>query len=70
MIKFSGTSQVRTGTGGKNVFPCLSNRRQDWQPYPVDTNYAVCDDQTKSILISPSSEVVGIIPLVKPLQAL
>ena len=27
-------------------FPCLADNEQDWQPYPVDPYYPVCDDHT------------------------
>ena len=27
-------------------FPCSADHEQDWQPYPVDTYSAICDDHT------------------------
>ena len=36
-------SQARTGTGDV-IFPCLADHEQNWQPYPVDPYYAMCDD--------------------------
>ena len=27
-------------------FPCSADHEQDWQPYPVDPYYAICDDDT------------------------
>ena len=39
--KFSGTH------GDKGIFlPCSADHEQDWQPYPVDTYSAICDDHT------------------------
>ena len=31
---------------GKKIymFPCLADHEQDWQPYPVDPYYSMCDD--------------------------
>ena len=29
---------------GKVYFPCSADHEQDWQPYPVDAQSAVCDD--------------------------
>ena len=26
------------------IFPCLADHEQDWQPYPVDPYYSMCDD--------------------------
>ena len=31
---------------GNIIFPCSADHEQDWQPYPVDPYYAVCDDHT------------------------
>ena len=38
--KFSG---ARTGTAGIH-FPCSADHEHDWQPYPVDSYSAICDD--------------------------
>ena len=27
-------------------FPCSADQVQDWQPYPVDSYSAICDDHT------------------------
>ena len=31
---------------GNIIFPCSADHEQDWQPYPVDTYSAICDDHT------------------------
>ena len=31
---------------GNIYFPCSADHEQDWQPYPVDTNSAICDDHS------------------------
>ena len=33
------------GQGNIN-FPCSAPHEQDWQPYPVDPYFAICDDHT------------------------
>ena len=33
---------------GNVHFPCSADHEQDWQPYPVDTYSAICDDHTYS----------------------
>ena len=33
------------GQGNLN-FPCSADHEQDWQPYPVDSYSAICDDHT------------------------
>ena len=38
--KFSGAN------GGKEIFPCSADHKQDWQPYAVDLYSAVCHDHT------------------------
>ena len=38
---------LRHVRGQGNIhFPCLADHEQDWQPYPVDPNSAICDDRT------------------------
>ena len=38
---------LRHARGQRNIhFPCLADHEQDWQPYPVDTYSAICDDHT------------------------
>ena len=38
---------LRRKRGQGNVhFPCSADREQDWQPYPVDPNSAICDNHT------------------------
>ena len=32
--------------GGKEIFPCSADHKQDWQPYAVDLYSAVCHDHT------------------------
>ena len=29
---------------GNNNFPCSADHEQDWQPYPIDSYSAMCDD--------------------------
>ena len=31
---------------GNIIFPCSTYHEQDWQPYPVDPYFAICDDHT------------------------
>ena len=31
---------------GNVHFPCSADHEQDWQPYPVDPYFAICDDHT------------------------
>ena len=31
---------------GNIHFPCSADHEQNWQPYPVDPNSAICDDHT------------------------
>ena len=31
---------------GNVHFPCPADHEHDWQPYPVDPYYAICDDHT------------------------
>ena len=33
------------GQGDINL-PCSVDHEQDWQPYPVDPYFAICDDHT------------------------
>ena len=33
---------------GNIIFPCSADHEQDWQPYPVDPYFAICDDHTYS----------------------
>ena len=36
---------LRHARGQGNVhFPCSADHEQDWQPYPVDSYSAICDD--------------------------
>ena len=43
-------SQARTGTERKFHFvPSSAGHEQDWQPYSVDPNSALCDDQKCSL---------------------
>ena len=38
---------LRHARGQGNIyFPCSADHEQDWQPYPVDPYYAICDDHT------------------------
>ena len=38
---------LRHVRGQENIhFPCSADHEQDWQPYPVDTYSARCDDHT------------------------
>ena len=32
------------GQGNINFHYCSADHEQDWQPYPVDPNSAICDD--------------------------
>ena len=34
---------------GSINFPCSADHEQDWQPYPVDPYFAICDDHTTYI---------------------
>ena len=59
-------SQSRTETGGKNVFPSSADHKQEWQPYPVDVQFAVSDDHThcrhlifENQNLPPSRRVLG-----------
>ena len=37
---------LRRERGQGNIyFPCSADREQDWQSYPVDPYYAICDRQ-------------------------
>ena len=47
---------LRHARGQGNVhFPCSADHEQDWQPYPVDPYFAICDDHT----YSSSAEIVN-----------
>ena len=36
---------LRHARGQENInFPCSADHEQDWQPYPVDPYFAICDD--------------------------
>ena len=38
---------LRHARGKGNInFPCSADHEQDWQPYPVDSYSAICDDHT------------------------
>ena len=38
---------LRHARGQGNIhFPCSTDHEQDWQPYLVDPNSAICDDHT------------------------
>ena len=38
---------LRPARGQGNIhFPCSAEHEQDWQPYPVDSYSAICDDHT------------------------
>ena len=38
---------LRHARGQGNVhLPCSADHEQDWQPYPVDPYFAICDDHT------------------------
>ena len=38
---------LRHARGEGNIhFPCSADHEQDWQPYPVDPYFAICDDHT------------------------
>ena len=45
--KFSGAN----GDKGNIRFPCSADREQDWQPYPVDPNSAICDEHAHSVVL-------------------
>ena len=37
----------RRERGQGNIhFPCSADHEQDWQPYPVDSSFAICDYHT------------------------
>ena len=39
---------LRHARGQGNInFPCSADHEQDWQPYPVDPYFAICDDHTQ-----------------------
>ena len=38
------------GQGNIN-FPRSADHEQDWQPYPVDPYYAICDDHTHTYIL-------------------
>ena len=43
----SRDQNLRYARGQGNVhFPCSADHEQDWQPYPVDSYSAICDDHT------------------------
>ena len=43
----SGNQIFRRGRGQGNIHsPCSDDHEQDWQPYPVDHYFALCDDHT------------------------
>ena len=43
----SRDQNLRHARGPGNVhFPCSADHEQDWQPYPVDPYFAICDDHT------------------------
>ena len=33
---------------GKSYFPCSTDHEQDWQPHPVDAQFAESDDHTNT----------------------
>ena len=38
---------LRHARGQGNIhFPCSADHEQDWQPYPVDPYFVICDDHT------------------------
>ena len=37
---------LRHARGQGNIFPCSADHEQDWQPYPVDSYSAICNDHT------------------------
>ena len=38
---------LRHARGQENInFPCSADHEQNWQPYPVDPDSAICDDHT------------------------
>ena len=39
-------NQYSGANGGKEIFPCSADHKQDWQPYAVDLYSAVCRDHT------------------------
>ena len=39
------------GQGNIHCLPCSANHEQDWQPYPVDSYSAICDDHTYIVYI-------------------
>ena len=49
---FSRDQILRYVLGQGNIHsPCSADHEQDWQPYPVDTYSAICDDvMTKPLL--------------------
>ena len=43
---------LRRERGQENIhFPCSSDHEQDWPPYLVDPNSAICDDHTVQVHI-------------------
>ena len=52
---------LRRQRGQGNIhFPCSADHEQDWQPYPVDPYYAICDDHTYTIA---SPDQLGTAPM-------
>ena len=43
----SGDQIFRRERGQGNInYLCSADHEQDWQPYPVDPYFAICDDHT------------------------
>ena len=39
---------------GNIIFPCSADHEQDWQPYPVDPYFAICDELKNWLDFTPS----------------
>ena len=49
---------LRHERGQKNIhFPCSANHEQDWQPCPVDSSLAICDDHTPACSVLPDQRI-------------
>ena len=47
---FSRDQTLRHVRGQGDIYvPCSADHEQDWQPCPVDPDFAICDDHTYSI---------------------
>ena len=48
---------------GNIHFPCAADHEQDWQPYPVDPSFAICDSHNKHIPGTYCREFAGTGPV-------